>query len=100
MSREVVWLPDALNDVARLRIFIMQKNPLAAQRAAQQIKAGAEMLQQNPEAGRPVDELFPFRDLMIPFGAGSYVLRYRLDESKLVIVRVWHSKEERCFQMS
>jgi len=95
MSREVIWLPDAVKDVMRLREFIQDKNPSAAQRAASKIKEGVLILISNPESGRPVDELSSFREILIPFGAGNYVLRYRKDNLKIVVVRVWHSKEER-----
>ncbi|MDM3870511.1 type II toxin-antitoxin system RelE/ParE family toxin [Porticoccus sp. W117] len=95
MSGEVVWLPDAVRDVARLRDFISAENPVAAQRAARRIREMATILAENPQAGRPVDDLFPFRDLFIPFGAGNYIARYREEENRVVIVRVWHSREER-----
>jgi hypothetical protein len=36
-----------------------------------------------------------FRDLVAPFGGGAYVLRHRIDDDALVIVRVWHRKEDR-----
>jgi plasmid stabilization system protein ParE len=94
MPREIVWLPEAARDVARLRDFIQEKNPQAAQRAASRIKEAAQTLRETPEAGRPVEELLPFRDLIIPFGSGNYILRYREEPDRVVIVRVRHSKEE------
>jgi plasmid stabilization system protein ParE len=94
MPREIVWLPEAARDVARLRDFIQEKNPQAAQRAASRIKEAAQILTENPEAGRPVEEVLPFRDLIIPFGSGNYILRYREELDRIVIVRVRHSKEE------
>ncbi|WP_105169438.1 type II toxin-antitoxin system RelE/ParE family toxin [Pseudoalteromonas sp. T1lg23B] len=93
MSREVIWLPDAVKDVMRLREFIKEKNPSAAQRAAMRIKEGATILMENPQSGRPVAGLSHFREVMLPFGAGNYILRYREEGNKVVIVRVWHSKE-------
>lgn len=95
MSREVVWLPDAVTDLVRLRKFIQDKNPSAAQRAASKIKEGALTLMSNPESERPVEGLSSFREILIPFGAGNYVLRYREDNVTIVVVRVWHSKEDR-----
>lgn len=95
MSPEVVWLPDAITDLMRLRIFIQDKNPRAAKRAASKIKEGALTLMSNPESGRPVEGLSSFREILIPFGAGNYVLRYREDNVTIVVVRVCHSKEER-----
>ena len=95
MSREVVWLPDAVADLMRLRKFIQDKNPSAAKRAASKIKESTITLVSNPESGRPVEGLSSFREILIPFGAGNYVLRYREDNFTIVVVRVWHSKEER-----
>ena len=94
MPREIAWLPDAVRHVARLKEFIREKNPVAVQRAASRIKAVSLILKENPEAGKPVEEVFPFRDLFSPFGSGNYVLRYREDDSRVVIVRVRHSREE------
>ena len=34
------------------------------------------------------------RELLVLFGAGAYVLRYRVHRDAVVIIRVWHSREE------
>ncbi|MCL1077751.1 type II toxin-antitoxin system RelE/ParE family toxin [Parashewanella spongiae] len=95
MSREVIWLPDAVTDLVRLREFIQEKNPSAPKRAATKIKEGSLTLTNNPESGRPVDGLSSFREILIPFGAGNYFLRYREDNFTIAVVRVWHNKKER-----
>lgn len=94
MPCEIVWFPETAKDLARLRAFILQKNPSAAARAASRIKEAAQILSDNPEAGKPVEDLFPFRDLFIPFGNGNYIIRYREETHRVVIVRIRHSKEE------
>lgn len=95
MPREIVWLPDASRDIARLRSFIKSDNPRAAQRAAKRIIEGVNILQENPEAGVPVEDLIDYRDLMLTFGAGEYIIRSRRETaSRVVIVRVRHSKEK------
>lgn len=95
MPSEIVWLPGASRDVARLRSFIKSESPRAAQRAAKRIVEGVSILQESPEAGVPVDNLIDNRDLMLTFGAGEYIIRYRRETaSRVVIVRVRHSKEE------
>jgi hypothetical protein len=34
--------------------------------------------------------------LFVAFGAGAYVLRYRIDQAgSPVVIRVWHSRESR-----
>ena len=94
MPREVVWLPDAARDVQRLREFIQQNNPEAARHAATRIREALQILINNPVAGSPVEEVWPFRDLVVSFGSGNYILRYREDATRVVIVRVRHSRED------
>lgn len=94
MPGEVVWLPAAARDVVRLRELIQNKNPHAARRAASRIIEAVQILVENPEAGKPVEEASAFRDLKIPFGEGGYILRYRREVNRVVIVRVRHSKED------
>lgn len=94
MPSEIVWLPNAVSDVRRLREFIQSKTPSAAARAAKCIKEATKILADNPEVGRPVDNIFSFRDLIIPFGIGNYVLRYREDGIRVIIVKVKHSRED------
>jgi len=95
MPSQIVWLPGASRDVPRLRNFIKSENPRAAQRAAKRIVEGVNILQENPESGVLVENLIDYRDLMLTFGAGEYIIRYRRETaSRVVIVRVRHSKEE------
>ena len=35
------------------------------------------------------------RQLFVPFGAGAYVLRYRIHHDDIVVIRAWHSRETR-----
>ena len=44
MPSEIVWLPEAAKDAARLRAFILKKNPNAAVRAASRIKEATQIL--------------------------------------------------------
>lgn len=93
---EIKWLPEALQDVQRLYHFIHQKNQDAAKRMASVIMEGAQLLATSPAIGRPMADGTGRRELFIPFNAGAYVLRYMIEnETTAVIVRVWHSKEER-----
>jgi addiction module RelE/StbE family toxin len=91
----LIWLPEAVTDIQRLHQFIQRHNPAAARRAVERIKKAAARLQEHPASGKPVSKLTDFRDLLIPFGNGNYVLRYRLVGPLVVIVRVWHSREDR-----
>ena len=92
---EVIWLPEALEDVQRLRLFLDAKNPAAAASAGRVLQDGAKLLASFPEAGYPMNDGADRRELFLPFGASSYVLRYLIDERTVVIVRVWHGRENR-----
>jgi plasmid stabilization system protein ParE len=92
---EVVWLPEALADVQRLRLFLDDKNTTAAARAGRVLQDGAKLLAGFQEAGYPMNDGTDRRELFLPFGASSYVLRYLIDGQTVVIVRVWHGRENR-----
>ena len=92
---KVIWLPDALQDVARLHEFLAGKSHDAARKAAERIGHVARQLEQHPEMGQPMEDGVR-RQVFLHFGAGAYVIRYRFDrEGSVVIVRVWHSRERR-----
>jgi len=93
---KVIWLPEALADAERLHDFLKDKNPEAAARAVGIILDGATLLKDSPLLGRPMLDDTGRRELFIPFAAGAYVLRYmRGDDDTVVIIRVWHSRENR-----
>lgn len=81
----------------RLRGFIAKHNPAAAQRLARRLIKGIERLLRNPRLGRRVtvapDQMAPeeIRDWV----AGEYVVRYLIADQRIVVLRVWHGKEQR-----
>ena len=94
---QIVWLPEATQDVARLRQVIKNKNPRAAKKAGQRILGAVNLLMKNSEAGMPCQDegCELFKDLYAPFGRGGYTIRCRLEQHTVLITRVWHSREER-----
>jgi plasmid stabilization system protein ParE len=93
---KVEWLPEALADIERLHHFLHGKNQDAAARAASTILEGATLLETAPDLGRPMADGTRRRELFVAFASGAYVLRYILDdEGTVVIIRVWHSREDR-----
>lgn len=92
---ELLWLPEAKQDIARLHSFLHEKNPDAARRMVDCLLQGAEQLLVFPEIGRPLEDELQRRELFLPFGAGAYVLRYRLQGERIIVIRVWHSREQR-----
>ncbi len=91
----LLWLPESQQDIQHLYDFLVQKDPRAAARAMMAILEGAEHLLEMPERGRPMEDDTLRRELFVAFGAGAYVLRYRIDGNAVIIVRVWHSREHR-----
>ena len=84
-------------DLDRLARFLWEKGEEeAAVRALEKIVEGIELLTSSPRLGRPLGDGTERRVLSIPFGTGAYIIHYMLkDESTVVILRVWHSKEQR-----
>lgn len=91
--RKIIWLSQAVNDLARLREFVGEKNPEAASRVVITIKNTVKILQDYPYIIHPIEDLPDFHDLVVPFGAGSYITRYRMEGDMVYIVGVCHSKE-------
>lgn len=89
------WLPEAWQDIERLYDFLLKQDPGAAARAMEVILDGAERLLEMPEIGRPMQDDTGRRELYSTFGSGAYVLRYTIDRDIVVVIRVWHSRENR-----
>ncbi len=89
------WLPEAQDDLQRLYDFIEPHNQEAAVRAINLLVKAAETLKEFPEKGKPWKPDVDFRELLVPFGVRGYVIRYRLHEDQIVIVRIWHALEDR-----
>jgi len=91
---QVILSPSALRDIRRLREFLEPKNPKAAGRAVSRILDALRLLGQHPQMGRMVDEMpDEFRELLIAFGHGGYVARYRYDGGDVEILAVRHYRE-------
>jgi toxin ParE1/3/4 len=91
----LIWLPEAQADIQRLYNFLRERDPRAAERAIRAMQLGAQRLLEFPYLGRRMDEETERREVSMPFGAGAYVLRYRMHDETTVVLRVWHSREER-----
>jgi len=92
---KLIWEPGALDDLSRLREFIQTKNPKAAVKAAQCIVKSANLLLDHPHLGHPMANLPEFNEIFVPFGQHGYVLRYRIDHENIIILRIWHTREDR-----
>jgi len=92
--RRLKWTPRSLRDVVRLRDFLVPMSREAAKRAVKAIRRGVKLLGKHPEMGRPVDELpTEFREWVIEFGNGAYVVMYHYDGKEVVILAIRHGRE-------
>lgn len=90
----LIWLPGAKADFQRLFDFLLDVNPSAAGKAARLIRDGAERLRGHPQLGRQLSDGLR-RELVLPFTGAAYILRCRLEGETIVIIRVWHGREQR-----
>ena len=92
----IVLTQQAEADLRRVRAFLAEINPSAAQRAVDALSRAIELLGAFPDRGRP-SEVVGARELVIPFGRSAYLVRYRhvVEANEVVILRVWHGRERR-----
>jgi plasmid stabilization system protein ParE len=80
--------------MGRLHGFLAEKNADAARRAVKAIRQSLKLLGRHPELGRPVEEMpVEFREWVIPFGDGAYVVLYRYDGREVLILAIRHGRE-------
>lgn len=88
----VRYSPESIDDLIRLRDFIKVKNPVAAQRIANELLDGINKLKLFPKIGLPVMKAVDpqsIRDLFI----GNYTVRYLIGNNEIYVLRMWHGKE-------
>jgi toxin ParE1/3/4 len=81
----------ATRDLTRLRDFIARYDPEAAVRVSKRLRRVIRLLVDQPALGQAIDGLPDVRDLV----AGDYLLRYTVRDECIVVLRVWHGREDR-----
>jgi len=90
----ISYTPESIEDLKRLREFIEEKNPLAAQRIATSILKGISQLKKFPYLGVEVQQA-PNPEMVRDLIIGNYITRYLIRSRNIDILRVWHHKENR-----
>ena len=88
---KISWLKSAVDDLIRLRKFLIKVNPRAAKESALLIKSSITKLEEFPFIGVSVEDLEGFYDLFVEYGVGG--IRYKVFKDGVCIVHVKHSKE-------
>jgi toxin ParE1/3/4 len=87
----VVWARAALADIQRIRRYIADFNPYAARDMAQRILEAGDNLATFPFRGRAVPNT-RLREITV---APPYIVRYRVESERVVILRVRHGARRR-----
>jgi plasmid stabilization system protein ParE len=91
---KLVWRAAALGDLRRLQDFFAPKNPRAAGHAISTIRGSVKIHETFPNIGRAVTELdATFRDWTVNFGAGLYIIRYRVKQNQIIVIAIRHRLE-------
>lgn len=90
----LVWSPAARRDLIRLREFIEPHNPNTARRSSEKIRKATRLILDNPAIGTRIEGREDC-ELFTPFGRYGYILRYIIIGQEIVILRIWHTREDR-----
>jgi len=85
----------AINDLNRHYDFLKVNSIEAAAKAVKTIVAAGESLQENAHRGAIVDEIAGLRKLVVSFGKYGFIIHYVILEDDVVIVRIYHGRENR-----
>jgi toxin ParE1/3/4 len=84
----IVWSPEAIEDLLSLRAYIAEDNPAAARRVVLHVLESIEqLLPDNPQIGR-AGRVSGTRELVIP--RTPYIVPYRFQRTTIQILGVYH----------
>lgn len=85
----------AVSGMRRSRDCLARVAPGALGRAAQALSSHIQLLETNPEVGRPLPEAAELRELVIPFGDSGYVALYRYEagDDAVYLLALRHQRE-------
>ena len=81
----VIWTDRALLDIEGVYTYIAQFNPQAAAKVMLELRAAGNSLETFSVRGRPIG-----RNLRELVSVWPYIIRYRLADERVVILRVRH----------
>ena len=91
----VIYTQRALEYLIRLREFLQDKSPEAADKAKATLLQNLASLGLFPESHKPVPDMPFHRELVIKFGARGHVARYRYERGgDVVVLLVRHQRED------
>jgi addiction module RelE/StbE family toxin len=83
---KILWLSRAVDDLERLRAYIAQDDPTAAETEVEKVIRSVGLLADQPALGRP-GRIANTRELVV----SSYVVAYRVKAEAVQVLRVLHA---------
>jgi toxin ParE1/3/4 len=84
----ILWSPEAIEDLTSLRAYIAEDDPAAARGVVVLIIRNIEqLLSDNPQIGRP-GRVPGTRELVIP--KTPFIVPYRLQRDAIQVLRIYH----------
>jgi plasmid stabilization system protein ParE len=87
------WTSKAVGDLSRLHDFLAPVDRRAAARLIQSLTRAAGRLLDHPRLGERLEQYEPreVRRILV----GRYEMRYEIQASRITVLRVWHTREDR-----
>jgi plasmid stabilization system protein ParE len=89
------WSAPALADLDRFSEFLQTRYPHLAGVVGAEIIRKARILESHPDLGRPLSGRSGYREFALRVAGAMYVFRYLHDGERLVMLRVFHGREDR-----
>jgi plasmid stabilization system protein ParE len=89
----IVWSDEAISDLGRLYDFLAAVNPSASEKVVSALTTAPERLIKRPRLGERIERYLPreVRRLIV----GRYEMRYEVSPTAILILRLWHTREDR-----
>jgi len=88
---KVVWSRRAIRHLVHLRNYIEKDSEQNAALVAERILQAVDLLQTQPEIGRP-GRVLGTRELVVP--GTSYIIPYRVRRKRLELIAVFHGRQK------
>ena len=92
---KIEWSTAALADLDRFAEFLQDRHPALSPIVAREIIAKAQILVEQPRLGRAITGHGEYRQAVLRVLNAAYVFQYRLDEDRIMMLRVFHGRERR-----
>lgn len=90
---KIQWTTQALSNLSRLHEFLEIRNRDTAARTVQALVDAPVRLTQSPRIGERLAQFEPHEVRWVL--VGDYEVRYEIRESRIYVLRLWHTREDR-----